>query len=80
MQTNRPPVSSNGEERHYEKKAYDGWSSIPPVSTKQLSLNLTELTEYKKTMIYDVGNPGPGLEQTQKCGAYFCKHFWDLIS
>ena len=22
----------------------------------------------KKTMIYDIGNPGPGLEQAQKCG------------
>jgi hypothetical protein len=27
-----------------------------------------KLTEYKKTMTYDVGNPGFGLGQTQTCG------------
>ena len=27
-----------------------------------------ELIECKKTMTYDVGNPGLGLEQTQICG------------
>jgi len=27
-----------------------------------------KLTEYKKTMTYDVGNPGFGLGQIQTCG------------
>jgi hypothetical protein len=27
-----------------------------------------QLTEYKKTIKYDVGNPGPGLGQAQKSG------------
>ena len=26
------------------------------------------INEYKKTMIYDVGNSGPGFGQIQKCG------------
>jgi hypothetical protein len=26
-----------------------------------------QIIEYKNTMTYDVGNPGPGLEQAQKC-------------
>jgi hypothetical protein len=26
------------------------------------------LTEHQKNMPYDLGNPGPGLEQAQKCG------------
>ena len=25
-------------------------------------------TEQKKTTTYDIGNPGPGLAQVQKCG------------
>jgi len=35
---------------------------------EQSPLILTELTEQKKTTTYDIGNPGPGLRQTQKCG------------
>ena len=34
---------------------------------KQSPVILTELTVYTKTMTYDVGNPGPGLGQAQKC-------------
>ena len=26
------------------------------------------LTEHQKNMPYDLGNPGPGLEQAQQCG------------
>ena len=29
---------------------------------------LTGLTEHKETTTYDVGNPGHGLRQSQKCG------------
>ena len=35
---------------------------------EQSSLILTELTENKKAMTYDVGNPNPGLQQAQICG------------
>jgi len=34
---------------------------------EQLPLILTELNEHKITTTYDVGNPGPGLGQGQKC-------------
>ena len=27
-----------------------------------------QITEHKKTKTFDVGNPGPGLGQAQKCG------------
>ena len=46
------------------------WSSFSPISTKQtitLHLNWTHWTQ-KKTMTYDVRNPGPSLGQSQKCG------------
>jgi hypothetical protein len=34
------------------------WSTIPPIST---NLTITsQLIEHKKTMSYDIGNPGPG--------------------
>jgi hypothetical protein len=35
---------------------------------EQSSLILTEVAEHKKTMTYDVGNPGPNLEQEQTFG------------
>ena len=35
---------------------------------KQSPYILTELTEHKKAMSCDVGNPGPGMGQAQKCG------------
>jgi hypothetical protein len=41
-------------------------TNINKKNTKHLIL--TYLTEHKKTMTYDVGNPGPGLGQAQQCG------------
>jgi len=35
---------------------------------EQSPLILNELTEHKKIMTYDVGNPSHGLGQAQKCG------------
>ena len=35
---------------------------------KKSPLILTELTEHKKYLTYDIGNPGPGLWRAQKCG------------
>jgi hypothetical protein len=35
---------------------------------EQSPLILTELTEHKDTATCDVGNPGLGLEQAQRCG------------
>jgi hypothetical protein len=48
---------------------YERWLSIPSISTKRTitsHLNWTHWTEIKTTT-YDVGNPGPGLGQAQKC-------------
>jgi hypothetical protein len=36
--------------------------------SEQSPLILTELNELKKTMTCDIGNPGLGLGQAQKCG------------
>ena len=36
---------------------------------EQSPLILSELTEHKKTMTYDLGNSGSGLGQAQKCGS-----------
>ena len=33
-----------------------------------ITSHLNSLNIKKKTMTYDVGNPGPGLGQAQKCG------------
>ena len=42
-------------------------SQLRPLTSHLKSLNL------KKNAAYDVGNPGPGLGQTQKCGRVsFC--------
>ena len=41
--------------------------TIPQISTNQIITS--QLIEHKKkTMKYDVRNPGPSLRQTQKCG------------
>ena len=37
-----------------------------PISTKQTIAYHLKPLNTKKT--YDIGNPGPGLEQAQKCG------------
>ena len=44
--------------------------SIPPRSTKRAITSHLVWTHWtqKKTTIYDAGNPGPGLGQTQRCG------------
>jgi len=39
---------------------------MPPISTNS-HLSLQSI-KHKKTMAYGIGNPGPDLEQTQKCG------------
>ena len=36
-------------------------------TNNQSPLILTELSEHKKTTIYDIGNPGSGLGQALKC-------------
>jgi hypothetical protein len=40
---------------------------------EQSPLILSELTEHKKTMTYDLGNSGSGLGQAQKCGSVSTK-------
>ena len=57
------------------KKPWSGRSKLPavvltisPISTKQTINSHLNLLNTKKTMTYDVGNPGPGLGQAQKCG------------
>jgi hypothetical protein len=43
-------------------------ASISPITTNyHLSSQLNSMNT-KKTTTYDVGNPGPGLGQAQKCG------------
>jgi hypothetical protein len=44
------------------------WSTIPLISTKRTITGHLNLLNTKKTTTYDVGNPGPGLGQAQKCG------------
>ena len=43
-------------------------SSIPPILTKQTITSQLNSLNTKKTVTYDIGNPGPGLGQAQKCG------------
>ena len=43
------------------------WSTIPPISTKQTTISHFKPTA-NKNETNDVGNPGPGLGQAQKCG------------
>ena len=53
----------------YEKESLnsDGHQFYQYQQNQQSSLILTDLTEHKKTMTYDVGNPGPGLARARKC-------------
>jgi len=45
------------------------WSTISPISTKRTITSHLSLLNTNKITIYDVGNPGPGLEQAQTgCG------------
>ena len=56
-----PPISSKQTIIHQQ-----GWSTIPPISSKQTITSHLNLLNIKKTMTYDIGNPGLG--QTQQCG------------
>jgi hypothetical protein len=38
------------------------------LNTFIISVGSPQITEHKKTKTFDVGNPGPGLGQAQKCG------------
>ena len=42
---------------------------MPPISTKLTATSHFKALNIKKTMADDIGNPGPDLEQTQKCRA-----------
>ena len=43
-------------------------SIITLILTKQTTTSHIQLTELKKTTLYRVGNPGPGLGQRHTCG------------
>jgi hypothetical protein len=52
-----------------KRKFKQGRSIIPPISIKRtITSHLNSLNTKKKTIAYDIGNPGPGLIQGQKCG------------
>jgi len=50
-----------------KRKFKQWWSTNLPKSTKR-TVTSHHLTEHKKTAECDVGNPDPGLRQTQTCG------------
>ena len=50
------------------KKFKQQWSTISPISTKQTITSPLKSLNIKKSMTYNIGNPGPGLGQAQKCG------------
>jgi len=51
-----------------KRKLTQWWSTIPPISTKWTTTSHFKLLNTKMIMTYDIGNPVPGLGQTQKCG------------
>ena len=53
----------------YEKESLNsvGQQFYQYRQNEQSPLIITELTEHKKSTTYDIGNPGPGLGQEQKC-------------
>ena len=65
-------LNSDGHQFHQyqqnKRKFKQRWSSIPPISTKQTIISRLNSWNIKKTMTYDVVNPGPGLGQMQTCG------------
>jgi hypothetical protein len=71
-QQNKESLNSDGHQFHQyqqnKRKFKQRWSSIPPISTKQTIISRLNSWNIKKTMTYDVVNPGPGLGQAQKCG------------
>ena len=57
------------------KRKFKQWrSTILPTSTNQTITSDIKSLNIKKTMIYDGGNPGPGLRQAQKCGGVKLVH------
>jgi hypothetical protein len=51
------------------RKFKQRWVTIPSISTKQTtSCPHPQSLNIKKTMAYDVVNPGAGVGQAQKCG------------
>jgi len=44
------------------------WSTIPPISRKRTITSDLYSLNRRETATCDVGNPRPGLGQTQKCG------------
>jgi hypothetical protein len=59
----------------YEKQ---WWATIPLISTKWTITSHIHSLNTKKTMAYDVGNPGPVLGQAQKCVHWFRIKSWSL--
>ena len=58
---------------YFMKKKFKEWQlTIPQISTKwtTTSFSLTHRTQKRGTKTYDIGNPGSGLKQAQKCGAF----------
>jgi hypothetical protein len=53
-----------------KRKFKKWWSAIPPISTSEQSQLTLTYWAHKNGLrtTYDVGNPGPGIEQTQECG------------
>ena len=52
-----------------KRKLKQCWSTIPITSPKRtITSRLKSLNMQKKPTTSDVGNPGPGLGQAQKCG------------
>jgi hypothetical protein len=43
-------------------------NNFTPISTKQTTTSHVKPLNTKKIMTYDIGNPGHGLGQSQKCG------------
>jgi len=52
-----------------KRKFKQWWATILPLSTKRTNTSdLNSMNTKIKTMTYDIGNPGHGLVQAQKCG------------
>lgn len=54
---------------NYEKKFKQQWPTIPQMSMKwAITSPITHWIQKGGITIYDIGNPGPDLEQAQQCG------------
>jgi len=56
------------------RKIKQCWPTIPTISTNRTITSRRSSLNIKKTMAYDVGNPGPGLGQAQKYGGVKLLH------